>query len=205
MVGSHDLDLSSYATVGDLVGALNAIPGASAALDANGRLTVRATAADQGIALAGGNVSGKTLSAEFGLNDLIAGDDTASLAVRPELLAEPSRLPTSALQTLGPPEIGSGSTRFVSAFADALRNSGVATELADLVGDVGAAANSAKSRADAAKTGLNALTSRFSSQYCVNIDEENARIAQLQNAYAASSQILAAAKAMFNDLLAAVR
>lgn len=210
VVETRDLDLSSYATVGDLIGALNAIPGTTAALDAEGHLAVRATATDHGIVMAGGNIGGKSLSGAFGLNDLITGTGAADLAVKADLLADSTRLPTGQIPTSGPltagtQAIGSGSSKVITAIAEALRASGATRDMSDLVGDFGAKTNSAKARAASAETGLTALTSRFSSEYGVNVDEENARISQLQSAYAASAQVLSAVKAMFNDLLTAVR
>ncbi|WP_096704955.1 flagellar basal body rod C-terminal domain-containing protein [Magnetospirillum sp. 15-1] len=52
---------------------------------------------------------------------------------------------------------------------------------------------------------MTSLTDSFSSQYGVNIDEETARISELENAYAASAQVLSTVKDMFDSLLEAVR
>lgn len=209
-VDTQDLNLSSYSTVGDLISALNGIPGLSASLDDVGHLVLRAITTGNGVAVAGGNVGGKSLSGYFGLTDLIIGSGGADLAVKADLLADSTRLPIGSMPTFGTLSAGKtavsiGSGKLATTMADDLRASGVTATMSDLVGDIGARTNSAKSRAATAETGLNALTSRFSSQYGVNVNEENARISELQNAYAASSQVLRAVKSMFNDLLTAVR
>src|SRR5207237_7719160 len=51
LVSYKDLDLSSYATVGDLVTALNGISGVSASLDSSGYLSISATSSSNGIAI----------------------------------------------------------------------------------------------------------------------------------------------------------
>ena len=51
LVSYQDLDLSSYATVGDLVAAINSIAGLSASIDAEGHVTVSADDAAHGIAV----------------------------------------------------------------------------------------------------------------------------------------------------------
>ncbi|WP_316979463.1 flagellar hook-associated protein FlgK [Shumkonia mesophila] len=207
---TQDLPLSSYSTVGDLIGALNGIPGLSASLDGDGHLSLRATITSNGVAVAGGSVNGKSLSGYFGLNDLVVGSGAGDLAVKVDVLADSTRLPTGLIPTsgtlsTGKTAISTGSSKLATAMADDLRASGVIAMVSDLIGDIGARTNSAKSRAATAETSLNALTSRFSSQYGVNVNEENARILQLQNAYAASSQVLSAVKSMFDDLMKAVR
>jgi flagellar hook-associated protein 1 FlgK len=75
---------------------------------------------------------------------------------------------------------------------------------ANLVADVGAQVKAADSAAASKQTTLTALTDSFSSQYGVNIDEETARISELENAYSASAQVLATIQEMFQALLNAV-
>ena len=50
-VSYGDLDLSSYATVGDLVTAINGISGLSASVDSDGHLSITATGSGNGVAI----------------------------------------------------------------------------------------------------------------------------------------------------------
>ena len=93
-----DLDLSTYATYNDLVAAIDAMSGLSAAIDADGQVVITADDPDRGVALnemdsaVGAEAEG--LSTHLGLNDLYVIDDAGQIALRsdiaetPDLLAE---------------------------------------------------------------------------------------------------------------------
>ncbi len=221
-----DLDLSSYATVGDLVSALDAIGGMSASIDAEGHLALVADDAANGIALAdvSSSVGCEGVSAWFGFNDILVGDGAGSLAVRGSLVGDANLFPvgrldsSAATPSLGATVVSTAAGAQASALADALRGAGFASAgglgardgsfadyAAAIVGDVAVRASSADSVASGAQTTLAALTDSFASQYGVNVDEETARIAALENAYAASSQVLSAVDEMFHALLDAVK
>src|SRR5262249_13016004 len=110
VVGSSDLDLTAYGTVGDLVSALNNVPGLSAQLDAQGRLTVKTSDPSQGVAFAdlGANIepTGSGVSAFFGLNDLFTGSSAGDIAVNPAIAQAPDRLPAGALSTAATLNVG---------------------------------------------------------------------------------------------------
>lgn len=207
---TRDIDLSAHPTVGSLVAAINAVPGLSARLDDTGRLMLRTTQATSGVALAGGSIGGKNVSGAFGLNDVLTGTGAADVTVKPDLAANPGLMPSGALPaaaslTAGSLVASSGSGALTRQMADGLRAAKLANAASDLIAGTGAAMNAAKSRANVAETGLNTLTSRFSSQYGVNVDEENAKVLELQQAYSASAHILSVVRSTFSDLLSAVR
>lgn len=202
-VSSQDLTLSSYATVGDLVTALNGVSGLSASLDTGGHLVLAATASSDGVAVAGGGISAK-----FGLNDVVTGSSAADMSVNATLTAATfplGQMSTSGTLAVGDTAISVGSGTQAQSMADALRSADYSTSAGTVVSSVATQLSSAKTRASSAETTLNTLTDSFSSQYGVNVDEETARISELQNSYSASAQVLSAVKAMFDDLLTAVR
>lgn len=201
-VVSADIDLSSIATVDDLLGALNAVPGLSASLDSDGRLVLSATDSSTGVAVSGGTVGGKGLSAYFGLNDLLTGDGAENLFVRADIAASPSLL---AVGGLGDDGITLAAGALSQSMADAISSSGVSDAATALVADAASRLTQAQSRAASAETTLSSLTDSFSSRYGVNVDEETARISELENAYSASAQVLSTVKDMFDALLQAVR
>lgn len=210
VVSTADFTLSSYATVNDLLTALNTVSGLSASLDASGHLVLAADSSSNGVAVAGGSVGGENFSGYFGLNDVLVGDDAAVLKVKSDLAGDSTRFPVGSMSTTGTLAAGdsavsAGSGTLATELADALRAAGISDAAADLVSGVSTMLSSAKSRASSAETTLGTLVDTFSSQYGVNTDEETARISELQNAYAASAQVLSAVKAMFEDLLTAVR
>ncbi|MBR9971468.1 flagellar hook-associated protein FlgK [Magnetospirillum sulfuroxidans] len=196
-VSVTDIDMTTITSVDDLLGQLNAISGLSAALDGDGRLVIETTDSTTGIALSGGDVGGKTISSYFGMNDLITGDGAENLFVRKDIAADPSLLAVGKVTDSG---ISLDAGALAQAMADII-DTGAA---ADLVADVGAQVKAADSAAASKQTTLTALTDSFSSQYGVNIDEETARISELENAYSASAQVLATIQEMFQALLNAV-
>lgn len=210
VVSTADFNLSSYATVDDMVTALNTVSGLSASIDSSGHLVIAASPSSNGVAVAGGTIGSENFSGHFGLNDVLVGDDATNMKVKSDLAADATRFPVGTMSTSGTLSVGdsavsAGSGSLATQLADALRNAGVTDSAADLVSGVGTLLSSAKSRASSAETTLSTLVDSFSSQYGVNTDEETARISDLQNAYAASAQVLSAVKAMFEDLLTAVR
>lgn len=210
VVSTADFNLSSYATVDDMVTALNTVSGLSASIDSSGHLVIAASSSSNGVAVAGGTIGSENFSGHFGLNDVLVGDDATNMKVKSDLAADATRFPVGTMSTSGTLAVGdsavsAGSGSLATQLADALRNAGVTDSAADLVSGVGTLLSSAKSRASSAETTLSTLVDSFSSQYGVNTDEETARISDLQNAYAASAQVLSAVKAMFEDLLTAVR
>ena len=205
-----DIDLSTLTTVDDLVGALNAVPGLGASLDADGRLTLAATASGTGVAVSGGDIGGKTVSSAFGLNDVLTGKGAEDIAVASALLADPTRLPVAVVNSdaalaAGDVAVSGGSGTLAQAMADAVADAGLGDSAATLVADVGSLLNQAEATATGKETALTALTDAFASRYGVNIDEETARISELESAYSASAQVLAAVQEMFDTLLQAVR
>ena len=193
-----DIDMTTVTTIDDLLAQLNAISGISASLDTDGGLVVASTDSALGVVVSGGDVGGKTVSAAFGLNDILTGTGAENLYLQANLAADPSLLP---LASLDGDSLGLGAGALAQDMADAISTTSAAT----LISDIGAKAEAASSRAASKETTLTTLTDSFSSRYGVNVDEETARISQLENAYSASAQVLSAVQEMFDALLSAVR
>ena len=130
LVSYKDLDLSSYATVGDLVTALNGISGVSASLDSSGYLSISATSSSNGIAINDmtSSVGGGGFSEYFGMNDLVTGTGAANFAVDSSILSGAAGLPTgtldnSATLTTGSQVLTSGSATIINQLYDKLTGS----------------------------------------------------------------------------------
>jgi len=220
-VAAATFDLSGYSDVGSLVGAINGAGlGLTADIDATtGAVTLTADDTTTGIALSGGTVTSlngtalateKSLSAALGLNDLLIGTGAETIAVRADILSSPALLATSALDTAttaltaGGVAVSDGTGARVQSLADALTSAGVTTKAANMVSGVSSRLSSASDEATSQETTLSTLTASFSSKYGVNVDEESATIAALENSYSASAQVISTAKSMFDALLQAV-
>ena len=227
LVSSGDLDLSAYATVGDLVGAINGISGLSASIDSLGRLTISSTNAADGVSIAG---SGDTVGSArqgfsdwFGLNDLLTGTGASDVAVRADILATPSLMATASLSATGKPATGSqvitsGSSTIATALASAMTGSRTfaaagslgltKTSFADYASDIVSTIAMAAAQASGALTtktsAQSALAASLSSETGVNVDQEVARLSQLQNIYSGAGQVLATVNKMFDALMSAV-
>lgn len=196
-VSSTDIDMTTITSVDDLLTTLNAISGVSASLDADGQLVVETTDSTTGIALSGGDVGGDSVSSYFGLNDLMTGSGAENLYVRSDITSDPSLLAVGKVSDTG---ISLDGGSLAQAMADIIDTD----QAAALVADVSTQLTTANAVDTAQSTTLTTLTDSFSSQYGVNIDEETARISELENAYAASAQVLTTIKEMFEALLNAV-
>lgn len=228
LVSYGDLDLSSYATVGDLVTAINGISGVSASVDSDGHLSISATGSGNGVAInemtSSVGSSDEGFSDYFGLNDLVTGTSAADIAVNSKILSGTSELQLATLDsssslTAGSTVLSSGSATVANAFYDALTDSrtfastgGLAAttgSLADyaaaIVSDVASKASQAATTYTAKETAQSTYASSLSSQSGVNLDEESAKLSTLQNKYSAASALIQAINAMYSALLTAVQ
>lgn len=228
LVSYQDLDLSAYTTVGDLASAIDAIDGLSASVNSAGKLVVTADASDTGVAVVdidsaiGGDDQG--LSDYFGLNDLLTGSSAATISVRSDLLATPGLLATSALSTAATLTVGAsvvsvGESSVAEAMNDALSGNhsftaagklkASTTSFADyatsIVSTIATAASSASTALDNGTSARQSLADSLSSQSGVNLDEETARLSELEQQYAMAGQLLEALNNMFDTLLQAVQ
>lgn len=226
LVSYQDINLGGYATIGDLVTALNGMTGISASVDANGHLKISSTTAGDGIAINDmtSSVGGVGFSDYFGMNDLVTGTGASNFAVRTDLLTGAASLPTdtldgSATLTTGSSVLVSGSATIINDIYDTLTGStsfasagglsattgSFADYAAAIVANVASkssqAATAYTTKATAQETYANSLTS----QSGVNIDEETAHISALQNKYAAASQLISAVNSMFASLITAMQ
>lgn len=208
-------------------------PHGTATLNGDGALELEA-AAGYGLAIAEGDsavtltdAAGRTRSFGFahyfGLNDLLVADGASptDLAVRPDLLADPSRLGRAKLDAapgpppsaaLGGPADSRGARGLAAAFeggaAAAARGSLPAGSyrLADYAAEIVAAAAVAAAGAASLAAGDRALAedlaARQASVAGVNLDEELSRLVLYQQAYSVSARVVAIVDELLGELLA---
>ncbi|VIO76432.1 Flagellar hook-associated protein 1 [Bradyrhizobium ivorense] len=228
LVSYGDIDLSSYATVGDLVTAINGISGLSASIDANGHLSISATGSGNGVAInqmtSAVGSAGEGFSDYFGLNDLVTGTGASDIAVRSDILSGTTGLPTATLDasstlTTGSQVLSPGSSTVVNTLLSTLTGStsfamagglgattGSFTDYAAaIVANVAGKATQASATYTAKQTAQSTYANSLSSQSGVNIDEETANLSTLQNKYAAASQLIQVINTMFSSLMTAMQ
>ncbi|KZD25117.1 flagellar hook-associated protein FlgK [Tardiphaga robiniae] len=228
LVSYADLDLSTYATVGDLVSAINGISGLSASINASGKVVIASTSSTNGIAInemtsaVGSSAIG--LSDYLGLNDLVTGTGASNIAVRSDLLSNSglfavATLDASATLTTGSTVLSAGATDVVDEIYSALTDSrtfgasgglgsstgSFADYAATVIANVASKATLAATTYTSKSTAQSSFANALASQSGVNLDEETAKISTLQNQYTAASQLMQAINDMFSSLIAAVQ
>jgi flagellar hook-associated protein 1 FlgK len=224
VVSSTDLDLSSYSTVDDLVTALNGIPGLSAQLDSQGRLSLQTSDATQGVALADMSASvgpsATGVSAFFGLNNLFNGSSASDIVVNPAIANSPDRLPTGTLSTsstlaVGDIAVASGDTTtsdalntvfgtprsFTAAGGMPTQSTSLQSYATDFVSSAANVVSSASSAADASSAVFSAAQSRLQNFSGVNTNEEMTQLSALQQQYQANAQMISTARTLFQTLV----
>ena len=224
MQQSADLDLSLYASYDDLVTAIDAIPGVSATIDAQGQVNVTADDPSLGIGLnemdSAAGAGSEGLSAHLGLNDLYVVDDAGRISVRGDIADSPDLLATATLSdapglAAGDSGLASGDTSTVERLAAALNE----TQSFDAAGELGAATTSianytaeltakiagmsenADAEAQAAQLVYDGLVSGIAEQAGVNIDEETAELSVLENNYSALANVIQVVQEMYDTLM----
>lgn len=224
LVSYEDLDLSSYTTVDDLVSAIDGLSGVSASIGSDGSVTISAEDSSNGIAInemtSSVGADGQGFSDWLGLNDIVTATGASDFAVSSSLLSDSSLLPSSTLDdsatlTVGSQVVVEGSTTMAQTLYDTLTGNqsfdaagelsssktSFASYASDIVSKVAANAESASNTLTTKETVESNLASAISSATGVNIDEETARLTQLQNEYAAAAQVIEILNSMFDSLL----
>ncbi|SNT56645.1 flagellar hook-associated protein 1 FlgK [Tardiphaga sp. OK246] len=228
LVSYADLDLSTYATVGDLVSAINGISGLSASINASGKVVIASSSSSNGVAInemtSAVGSSGIGLSDYLGLNDLVTGTGASTIAVRSDILANSglfavSTLDASATLTTGTKVLPAGATDVVDAIYSALTDSrtfgasgglgsstgSFADYAATVIANVASKATLAATTYTSKSTAQSSFANALASQSGVNLDEETAKISTLQNQYTAASQLMQVINEMFSSLITAVQ
>jgi len=226
VTGTTDLDLSSYATVGDLLTALNGISGISASLTSSGQLDISATGSGQGIAInqMDSSISGSGFSSYFGLNNMFSGTDAASLKVSSYLTANPGYVATGTLSSsatlaVGDRGVSSGDATAATALSSALsgksafaaagnftsQTTSFAAYAAKIVSSAATQASNAADKSSLAETSYNQTKSLLDNAQGVNLDEQTVKLTALQTEYQSSAALVSAIKDMFDELIAAVK
>lgn len=223
-----EIDLTTIATVQDIVDAINATANLSASVGADGALTIEAINVDHGVSImnmdAEVGAGAQGFSDYFGLNDMFVGTSAADISVNAAWLDDPSNLPVgsgsdAAILVAGDRVISSGSSDVAEALADLFDENinfasagnlgSTKTTLGDyaaeILSDVALQTSSAKTEASVSQSAYDELVESFSNQYGVNTDEEALTLSNLESAYEAAAAVLKITQSLMDTLLEAVR
>lgn len=166
--------------------------------------------------------SGVSLSELFGLGGGVRASRADDFSVRADIKAQPAKLALAQLNlsaAAGSPALsngdgrgarlladaGSGSAAFDAAGASAGGLMSISRYAADLSGDIGARAASAKTRQEAAQALSQEADARQLAHEGVNLDEELVLLTTYQQAFNASARLIQAATDMYDTLLGMTR
>ncbi|HEV8388698.1 MAG TPA: flagellar hook-associated protein FlgK [Dongiaceae bacterium] len=219
-----DIDLSAYATVGDLAAALDAVSGVSASIDSDGHLVVAAEDSSLGVGLTqlsgGVGASQEGVSSYFGLNDLLVFDEGGNLEIRGDILDDSAKLARGSLTNAasvaaGDAGISAGDATIISALSSALtedqsfaaagglgsRSRSLTEYAADFISLAALTASNAGDDADLQSQVLDDLSTSLANKSGVNIDEETAELSVLETSYQANARVIAIVQELFDALL----
>ncbi len=221
-----DINLAGMTTVGDLLTALNAIPNVNASLDINGALRISSTLAGSGIALNEMNSSigpqSKGASFYFGLQDMFTGNEASFLNVNASLRNSPNSLATGALNSgviaagdtvltrgdgstaLSMAQILKSNVPFDAAGNFSSQNSTLSRYMESIIANGATRASLAKTQYETSNAIYGESKEALNNKSGVNIDEETAKMLELQNHYEASARMVSTIRDMFQALLGAV-
>ncbi len=221
------IDASTYTTVNDFISDLNSVAGLTASINASGQLVIQTTDPDNGFAFNQNDTSmgadGQGLSQYFGLNNLFGGENASNIYVNDFLRAEPLNFSSGAL-SMGavPGEQGlfSGDSSIAQATSQAMTNNSVSF---DTAGDFAAQNNSimnyatsfmssaatrasnAEIAANATRIAYEAVSDAYNNETGVNVDEETARLLELETRFQASARVMQTVQTLFETLLRSVQ
>lgn len=235
-IAAFQVDIGAVADAADLAAAVDADLGGlgSSFIGSDGALGIALADPGQGLAIAEGDTSivaedaaGRArtyaFSHYFGMNEFLVRtrERESSLALNPDLLADPARLSAVTLDVAGPPLAatlaGPGDHRPAQAMADALRTGQAVLARGGLLGGTVALASYAGSiishvSIDARQTTATlasarvlagAFDLRHASVAGVNVDEEMSRVIELQKSYTVAARLISITEEMFDELFRA--
>lgn len=229
VVNYTDINLAAMTDVNDVITALNGVANINASLGPNNELIVTSTlGGTSGVAInpMTSSVGGlnQNFSHYFGLNDMFTGQGAETLNVSTFLRDNNDYLVTGSLSTsltlaAGDRGVARGDGSVADAMSDLLisnvsfnaagnfaaQTNTLKKYIQAIVANAASRAQIAEREADTAQVIYQQTKDVLSNKTGVNIDEETAKMVELQTKYQASASVIATIRTCFNALLDAVR
>ena len=227
-VNYTDINLGAMTSINDVLTALNGVANINASLSPSGQLVIASTLPNSGVAMnqMTSSVGGlnQNFSHYFGMNNLFDGTGAETIDIASYLDGDNDYLAAgvfsgSATLAVGDRGVARGDGSIADSLADLL-NSNVSFNAAgnfsaqsntltrymqSIIANSANRAQIAESEADTANTIFSKTKDYLLNKTGVNLDEETAKMVELQTKYQASASVIATIKTMFEALLAAVR
>ena len=228
VTSSATIDLSAQSNVQDVLDAINGAFGGdiTASLDADGKVQLVSTVSGEGIAIdqldSAVDPDGKSFSAYFGLNNLFSGEGAADIDVSDYLQDSSDYLATatfdstalvgetgvfvgdgSLAEALG--DVFSADVSFVAAGDFSAQTNSLADYATKIMSSLAVDAANSEENAESALALYTQTSDSLVNLSGVNIDEEMARLVELESHYEAAATVLSVVQDLFEDLISAVR
>lgn len=228
--GAGAIDIgASPVTLASIAAAINANPDIGADVTASvvnvtldgvtsPQLQITANNANYGIVMANGAGSPGNTVGELGMNNLFTGTDTASMAIRADIAANPSLFATarmrasdggvSFLDNRNVIELGAladTSVSFAAAGGLPAKTDSFSDYFGSISGNLAIRISETEARIEFDQNIVDDLTARAVEQSGVNMDEELAKLITFQNAFQASSRVIAVVDELYETLVNIIR
>jgi flagellar hook-associated protein 1 FlgK len=222
-----DLDLSAYSTIGTLVTALDGLSDISASLNAEGELIITADNSGEGVSMnqldSSVGADSESFSMYFGFSNIFTNSGAERITICEYLTDSPDSLASSVLDNdaalaIGDTGIVAGNGDVVTAVYEALTGdvsfsaaggfSTMSTSLSTysnkILSYVANASEDATTESETAEDLYDTLKATMENATGVNIDEETAKVVELESQYEASAVVLSTLQDLFDALIAAM-
>lgn len=224
-VNYTDINLGGMTSINDVLTALNGVANISASLNGSGQLVISSTLPNSGVAMnqmtSSVGALNQNFSHYFGMNNLFEGTGAESIDVSTYLQGDNDYLAAGVFTggAAGTRGVARGDGSVADALADLL-NSNVSFNAAgnfsaqsntltrymqSIISNAANRAQLAENESATAETVYGKTKDYLLNKTGVNLDEETAKMVELQTKYQASASVIATIKTMFDALLAAVR
>ena len=190
--------LDGDTSLDDLQAQLDAVDGLSAAISADGKLTLSSDSADQSIAFA--NDTSGALAA-LGLNTFFSGSTALDLGVNAVLVRDPSLFAASKGGVGVDTQNAIDLAGFLSRPLDSNSGASLSDTYAQLTGEVTQSSAVARSVYDGFKVFEDALAGQAQATTGVNIDEEAIKMLAFQRMYQASAKYISTINELLSVLM----
>ncbi|MBS0192533.1 MAG: flagellar hook-associated protein FlgK [Phycisphaerales bacterium] len=191
--------VSDDSTAESIRAAIGAIPGLSATFDSQGKLQI---SAQSGFSFSFGDDTSGVL-AQLGVNSFFTGTSASDIAVRQEILNDPSLLQVGRM--VNGSFVENGTALALSKLQDQtlgqLNGRTIGSTWADTVQGIGTATAAAKTAAAAASTIRESLDAQRSSISGVSIDEESLNLLNYQRQYQAGARLIDISNQLLTSLM----
>lgn len=192
-----NLSASGGTSLNTLAASLNAINGVSATIN-GGKLTITATNSSTQLSF---SQDSSGVLAALGVNTFYTGSDARDIAVNQTVQNDPDLLAASRNGQPADNQTARAIADLESTAVTSLKGSNLKDSYQSLINGIGAAANTAKTNAEATQSVTDTLESQRDALSGVSLDEETMNLMKQQRAYQGAAKLISTIDQMMQTLL----